>query len=179
MLSLKEQYETIVRPKMMKEVGYSNVHQVPRIEKICLNMGLGLSLQDKGVLEAASKGLGDISGQKPCLAKAKKSIAGFKLRQGMPVGLKVTIRGMRAYEFLQRLIVVAMPRIRDFRGVSPKSFDGRGNFSMGIKEHQIFPEIDYDRISDILGMNIVINTTASTDDEARMLLRELGIPFKD
>lgn len=175
----KTYYEEVVRPSLMKRGGYTNLHAVPRLKKIVLNMGLGRKLQDKSVLEAAMEGLADISGQKPCLTRAKKSIAGFKIREEMPIGLMVTLRRDRMMEFLHRLVVIAMPRIRDFRGISAKSFDGQGNISLGIKEHHIFPEIKYDKISDILGLDVSIVTTAQTDQEAKMLLEELGIPFRD
>lgn len=175
----KERYEEVIRPKLIKEEGYRNLHQVPRIEKIVLNMGLGARpQQDKNFLEMATQALATISGQHPCITYAKKSIAGFKVRQGMPLGLKVTLRAQRAEEFLHRLITMAMPRIRDFRGVSPHGFDGHGNFTMGIKGYDIFHEIDYDKIGEILGMNITIVTTATENGPARKLLAEFGMPFK-
>ena len=175
----KAYYADVVRPSLMKRGGYTNLYAVPRLKKIVLNMGWGRKLQDKNVLEAAMEGLADISGQKPCLTRAKKSIAGFKIREEVPIGLMVTLRRDRMMHFLHRLVVIAMPRIRDFRGISPKSFDGQGNISLGIKEHHIFPEIKYDKISDILGLDVSIVTTAQTDQEAKMLLEELGIPFRD
>lgn len=173
----RQHYEEVVRPSLMKNNGYANIHAVPRLEKIVVNMGLGRKLQEKGVFEAAIEGLADITGQKPCVTKASNSIAGFKIREGMNLGLKVTLRGDRMYEFFQRLIVIAMPRIRDFRGVSSKSFDGRGNFAMGIKEYHVFPEIKYDKISDILGMDVIVGTTAKTNAEGLLLLKEFGVPF--
>ena len=173
---LKEQYEKVILPALVKERAYKNVHQAPKLEKIVVNMGIG-RLRDKKIEEAAADELAAITGQKPIITKAKKSIAGFKLREGMNVGLKVTLRKIRMYEFLDRLITIAMPRILDFRGISSKSFDGNGNFSLGIKEHYIFPEINYDRVDHILGMDIVIVTDAKTDEEAKLLLQKFGIPF--
>jgi large subunit ribosomal protein L5 len=177
--SFRQQYDEIICPALIKKGGYVNRFSVPKLEKIVLNMGLGKRLLEKGALEAATEGLADIAGQRPCITYAKKSIASFKVREGMQLGLKVTLRGNRMYEFFQRLLVIAMPRIRDFRGVSSKSFDGCGNFSLGIKEHSIFPEIKYDKISDILGMDIIIVTTASTDKEGKLLLEEFGMPFQN
>lgn len=168
--------ETIVKA-MTEKFGYTNALQVPRIEKITLNMGVGDAVQDKKKVETAASEMELIAGQKPVIAKAKKSIAGFKLREGMPIGCKVTLRRERMYEFLDRLITVAMPRIRDFRGVSPKSFDGRGNYAMGLKEQIIFPEINYDRIDQVRGMDVIVTTSARSDDEARELLRLFGFPF--
>ncbi len=178
MSGFREQYVETIRPSLLKKMGYNNIYAVPRIEKIVLNMGLGKMLQDKSAMDTAVKGMADICGQHPSVTRAKKSIAGFKIRENMPLGLMATLRGERMYEFLQRLIIIAMPRIRDFRGVSPKSFDGHGNFSMGIKEHHIFPEINYDKVSDLMGMDICIVTTANTDAEARELLAEFGVPFR-
>ena len=179
MTTLRKHYEDNIRPSLMKQAGYKNSHEVPRLQKIVLNMGLGKKMQEKGFLEAATEGLADISGQKPCVTYAKKSISTFKIREGMPLGIKVTLRGNRMYEFLQRLTIIAMPRIRDFRGAQTKSFDGNGNFSFGIKEYHIFPEIKYDKISDILGMEVIIVTTAKTDQEALLLLKEFNIPFRN
>jgi large subunit ribosomal protein L5 len=170
-------YETKMRETLMAKMGYRNIHSVPNLEKIIINMGLGRRMQEKNIFDAAVEGLADISGQKPCITKAKKSIAGFKIREGINLGAKVTLRSNRMYEFLERLINIAMPRIRDFRGLSGKSFDGRGNFSMGIKEYYIFPEIKYDKISDILGMDIVFVTTAKNNNDGRALLEAFGLPF--
>jgi large subunit ribosomal protein L5 len=168
--------ETIVKA-MTEKFGYKNAMEVPKIEKITLNMGVGDAVQDKKKVETAAAEMELIAGQKPVVTKAKKSIAGFKLREGMPIGCKVTLRRERMYEFLDRLITIAMPRIRDFRGVSAKSFDGRGNYAMGLKEQIIFPEINYDRIDQVRGMDVIVTTSARTDDEARELLRLFGFPF--
>jgi len=162
----------------MKERGYANIMEVPRITKITLNMGVGEALADKKVLEHALSDMQKIAGQKPVSTLARKSVAGFKVREGWPIGCKVTLRGARMYEFLDRLISIAIPRIRDFRGVSAKSFDGRGNYSMGVKEQIIFPEIDYDKIDQLRGMDITITTTAKSDDDGRALLRAFNFPFK-
>jgi large subunit ribosomal protein L5 len=178
MASFKEHYQTEVVPKLMQEFGYKSIMQVPRISKITLNMGVGEAVADKKILDNAINDLTAISGQKPVSTKARKSIAGFKIREGWPVGCKVTLRRARMYEFLERLIGIAIPRIRDFRGISAKSFDGRGNFSMGVTEQIIFPEIDYDKIDALRGMDISIATTAKTDDEARALLRAFNFPFR-
>jgi len=177
MARLKDHYEKVVKPSLMKEMNYTNQFQVPCIEKIIINMGLGEAAQDNRKAQAALEELALIAGQKPVLTKAKKSIAGFKLREGMNIGAKVTLRHRRMYEFLDRLVNIAMPRIRDFRGISPKSFDGRGNYSMGIKEHIVFPEINYDKVDKIRGMDITIVTTASTDAEALALLKGFDLPF--
>ena len=174
---VKKHYLEVVRGKMMEDMGYANPMQIPRLAKITLNMGVGGAVADRKILTSAIEEMTLIAGQKPVATAARKSIAGFKLRDGMKIGCKVDLRGDRMYEFLDRLITIAMPRIRDFRGVSPKSFDGRGNYSMGIKEQIIFPEIDYDKIDTIRGMNIVIGTTANTDDEARALLAASDMPF--
>ena len=174
---IRSLYENQMREALMKKMGYSNIHSVPNLTKIVINVGLGKRMQEKNIAEAAIEGLADISGQKPCITKAKQSIAGFKIREGMNLGAKVTLRSNRMYEFLERLINVAMPRIRDFRGLSSKSFDGKGNFSMGIKEYYIFPEIKYDKISDILGMDIVFVTTAKNNNDGRALFEALGFPF--
>jgi large subunit ribosomal protein L5 len=178
MATLKEQYETELKQALQKELGVSNVMDIPRIEKIVLNMGLGDAVQNPKVVEKAAQELTLISGQKALVTKAKKSIATFKLREGMPIGAKVTLRKERMYNFLSKLINVALPRVRDFRGVSAKGFDGRGNFSMGVTEHIIFPEIDYDKIDQIRGFNITIVTTAKTDESARILLDAIGMPFR-
>lgn len=178
MARLKTYYEKEVVPALVKEFKYKNRMEVPRIEKIVVNMGLGDAIQNIKILDSAVQELATIVGQKPVVTKAKKSIATFKLRKGMSIGCVVTLRRERMYEFFDRLVNVALPRIRDFRGISPKSFDGRGNFSMGVKEQFIFPEIDYDKIEKVTGMNITVVTTANSDDEARELLRRMGIPFR-
>lgn len=175
---LKERYKEKVVPEMLKEFGYKNVMQVPALEKVVLNVGMGGASSNIKMLDAAVKELAVITGQKPVVTKAKKSIAGFKLREKVPIGCMVTLRRKKMYEFLDRLFHAALPRIRDFRGFSPKAFDGRGNYSLGIKEQLIFPEINYDEIFGIHGMNIVIVTTASTDDEGRSLLKAFGFPFR-
>ena len=174
---LHEHYETTVRPALMQEFGYKNPMQVPRLEKIVVNIGVGEAVQDGKKVEAAADDLAAITGQHPVITKAKRSIATFKLRQGMPIGCKVTLRRERMYEFLDRLITVALPRVRDFRGVPGKSFDGRGNFALGLKEQLVFPEIDYDRVDATRGMDVVIVTTAKTDAEAKALLRAFDMPF--
>src|SRR6476659_7733083 len=174
---LHEHYETAVRPALMEEFGYKNPMQVPRLEKIVVNMGVGEAVQDSKKAEAAAADLTAITGQHPVITKAKRSIATFKLRQGMPIGCKVTLRRERMYEFLDRLITVALPRVRDFRGLNPKSFDGRGNYAMGLKEQIIFPEVNYDQIDKVRGMDVIITTTAKTDEEARELLRLFNFPF--
>src|SRR5512143_936320 len=176
---LKEKYLKEVVPSMMKEFSYKNIMEVPKIQKVVLNVGLGEAIQNIKLLDAAQKELAMITGQKAVVTKAKKSIATFKLRQGMPIGCKVTLRGDRMYEFLDRLISIALPRIRDFRGVSGKSFDGRGNYSLGIKEQFIFPEIDYDKVEMVHGLDVIICTSAKTDKESKALLRHLGIPFRN
>ena len=174
---LKTKYNDEIRPALKERFGYSSVMEVPKIEKIVLNMGVGEAKQDSKMLEAAQEQLGTIAGQKPNIRRARKSIAQFKVREEMPVGLSVTLRGERAYEFLDRLMSVAVPRIRDFRGLNPRSFDGRGNYSIGVREQIIFPEIDYDDINQVRGLDIAITTTAETDEQARALLRALGFPF--
>ncbi len=179
MARLKDYYKSEVVPAMMKQFGYSNTMQVPRLEKIIVNMGLGEAIQNVKILESASAEIGALTGQKAVITKARKSIATFKLRKGMSIGCMVTLRQERMYEFFDRLVNVALPRIRDFRGIPPSSFDGRGNFAMGIKEQFIFPEIDYDKIDKVKGMNVVIVTTARTDEEARHLLRLMGMPFRN
>jgi large subunit ribosomal protein L5 len=174
---LKEQYENEVRARLKERFGYSSMMEVPRITKITLNMGVGEAKQDSNMLEAASEQLATIVGQAPSVRRARKSIAAFKLREGMPVGVSVTLRRARMWEFLDRLTSIAIPRIRDFRGLNPRSFDGRGNYSMGVREQIIFPEIDYDAIDQVRGLDVTITTTAKTDEEAYTLLRELGMPF--
>jgi large subunit ribosomal protein L5 len=175
---LKERYAQEIRPQLLERFGYRSVMQVPRLEKITLNMGVGEAKQNTAMLEAAMQQLAVIAGQKPAVRRARKSIAGFKLREGMPVGVMATLRAERMWEMLDRLQSIAIPRIRDFRGLNPRSFDGRGNYSMGIREQIIFPEIDYDSIDQVRGLNVTITTTAETDDEARELLRLLGMPFR-
>ncbi len=176
---LKEKYKNDVVPAMMKEFSYKNIMQAPKVQKVVLNVGLGEAIQNIKLLDAAQKELAMITGQKAVVTKAKKSIATFKLRQGMPIGCKVTLRGDSMYEFLDRLISTALPRIRDFRGVSGKSFDGRGNYALGIKEQFIFPEIDYDKVEMVHGLDVIICTSAKTDKESKALLRHLGIPFRN
>jgi large subunit ribosomal protein L5 len=175
---LKERYEQEIRGRLIQQFGYSSPMQAPRIEKITLNMGVGEAKQDSKVLEAATEQLATISGQKPNERRARKSIAAFKLREGMPVGVSVTLRRARMWEFLDRLMSIAIPRIRDFRGLPTRSFDGRGNYSMGIREQIIFPEVDYDSIDQVRGLDVTITTSAATDEEAYMLLSELGMPFQ-
>ncbi|MDH3579662.1 MAG: 50S ribosomal protein L5 [Hyphomicrobiales bacterium] len=176
---LKQHFDDVLREEMTKEFGYINPMQVPRLDKVVLNMGIGEGVADSKKVTAAAEDLGRIAGQKPVIAKARKSIATFKLREGMPVGAKVTLRKDRMYEFVDRLITIALPRVRDFRGLSPKSFDGRGNFALGIKEHIIFPEIDYDKVDSIWGLDVIVCTTAPTDDEARALLKGFNFPFQN
>jgi large subunit ribosomal protein L5 len=176
---LQELYEKAVRPTLMQEFGYKNPMQAPRLEKIVVNMGIGEAVQDSKKAEAAANDLSAITGQHPVITRAKRSIATFKLRKGMPIGCKVTLRGQRMYEFLDRLITVALPRVRDFRGISGKSFDGRGNFALGLKEQIVFPEIDYDRVDAVRGMDIVVVTTARSDAEAKALLKAFDMPFAD
>jgi len=179
MARLRDTFDSEIRQKLMERLNYTNPMQVPKLDKIVLNMGVGEASQDRKKIESAVDEMTAIAGQKPVVTKARKSIAGFKLRDGMIVGCKVTLRGERMYEFLDRLVNVALPRVRDFRGISGKSFDGRGNFALGIKEQIIFPEIDYDRVDQIRGMDVVIGTTANSDDEARELLREFNMPFNN
>ena len=178
MATLNEKYRSEIAPQLKEELGLANVMQVPRITKITLNMGVGEAVGDKKVLENALADMQKIAGQKPVVTKSRKSIAGFKIRDGWPIGCKVTLRDERMYEFLERLISIAIPRIRDFRGISPKAFDGRGNFAMGVTEQIIFPEINYDEVDKLRGMDITITTTARTDDEGRALLRAFNFPFK-
>src|SRR5258705_12514388 len=179
MARLKTRYNEEIRPALIERFGYTSPMQAPKIEKITLNMGVGDAKQDSKVLDAATEQLATIAGQKPSVRRARKSIAQFKVREGMPVGLSVTLRRERAYEFLDRLMTIAIPRIRDFRGLRPSSFDGRGNYSLGVREQIIFPEIDYDRIDTVRGLDVTITTTANTDEEARELLRALGMPFRE
>ncbi|MGN7386262.1 50S ribosomal protein L5 [Sporosarcina sp. SAFN-015] len=178
MSRLKEKFSKEITPALMSKFEYTSVMQVPKVEKIVINMGVGDAVQNSKALDAAVEDLTIISGQKPVVTKAKKSIAGFRLREGMPIGAKVTLRGERMYEFLDKLISVSLPRVRDFRGVSKKAFDGRGNYTLGVKEQLIFPEIDYDKVSKVRGMDIVIVTTANSDEEARELLTQFGMPFQ-
>ena len=177
MTRLQDHYEKVVRPALIKEFGYTNAMQCPRLEKIVVNMGVGEAVQDGKKVDAAVGDLTLITGQKPVVTRAKKSIATFKLRENMPIGCKVTLRRQRMFEFLDRLVNIALPRVRDFRGVSAKSFDGRGNYALGLKEQLVFPEVDYDKIDQVRGMDIVIVTTARTDAEARALLRGFDMPF--
>ena len=176
---LLEKYNKEIVPALMEEFGFSNPMRVPKIDKIVLNMGLGDAVQHPNVIEAAVEEVTKITGQRPVVTRARRSIAGFKLREGMPIGVKVTLRGARMYEFLDRLVTIAMPRIRDFRGVKGSAFDGRGNYAMGIKEHIVFPEIEYDKVDQIWGMDIVIGTTAPTDAEAKALLKQFNMPFSN
>ncbi len=179
MARLKDYYEKEVVPALIKMFDYKNRMEVPRLEKIVINMGLGEAIQNIKILDSAVQELSLITGQKPVITKARRSIATFKLRQGMSIGCSVTLRKERMYEFFDRLVNINLPRVRDFRGISPKSFDGRGNFALGLKEQIIFPEIDYDKIDKVRGMNIVVVTTAKTDDEARKLLKLMGVPFRN
>ncbi|MBI2469154.1 MAG: 50S ribosomal protein L5 [Candidatus Rokubacteria bacterium] len=176
---LRELYRRVVVPALVKERGYRNPHQAPRVDKIVINMGLGEARENVKVLDYATADLQAITGQRPVVTKAKKSIANFKIRAAMPIGLKVTLRGARMYEFLDRLVNVALPRVRDFRGVSPKSFDGRGNYALGLTEQVIFPEVVYDKIDKTRGMDVIICTTARSDEEAKALLAHLGMPFRE
>ncbi|GAA4065055.1 50S ribosomal protein L5 [Amphibacillus indicireducens] len=178
MNELKVKYNEEVVKSLVEKFNYDSVMQAPKVEKIVINMGVGDAVQNAKVLDSAVEELGLISGQKPLITKARKSIAGFRLREGMPIGAKVTLRGERMYDFLQKLIHVSLPRVRDFRGISNKAFDGRGNYTLGIKEQLIFPEVDYDQVSKVRGLDIVIVTTANTDEEARELLTQLGMPFQ-
>ncbi|UAL47569.1 50S ribosomal protein L5 [Sutcliffiella horikoshii] len=175
---LKEKYQSEIIPALMGKFNYKSVMQAPKLEKIVINMGVGDAVANSKALDTAVEELSSITGQKPVVTRAKKSIAGFRLREGMPIGAKVTLRGERMYEFLDKLVSVSLPRVRDFRGISKKSFDGRGNYTLGVKEQLIFPEIDYDKVSKVRGMDIVIVTTANTDEEARELLTSFGMPFQ-
>jgi large subunit ribosomal protein L5 len=176
---LKSLYQETIVPNLTKQFSYTNIHQVPKLMKVTVNRGLGEAAQNAKALEASLSEIALITGQKPVVTRAKKAIAGFKIRQGMPVGIMVTLRGERMYAFLDRLINLTLPRIRDFRGVSPKSFDGRGNYTLGVREQLIFPEVEYDSIDQIRGMDISIITTAKTDEEGRALLKEMGMPFRE
>lgn len=179
MARLKEKYASEAVPALQKKFGYKNVMQLPRVEKIVVNMGLGEAVQNPKALDAAMGDLAAITSQKPIVTRAKKSIAAFKIREGMPIGTKVTLRGERMWDFLDKLVSLALPRVRDFRGVSPKAFDGRGNYALGLKEQLIFPEIDYDKVDKIRGMDVIVVTTAKTDEEAKELLAALGMPFRE
>lgn len=179
MSHIKSTYSDEIVPKLISQFGYKNVMQVPRLSKIVLNMGLGEAIQNIKILDSAVEELSLIAGQKPVVTRARKSIAAFKLRAGMPIGCRVTLRGSRMYDFFTRLVNVALPRVRDFRGISPKAFDGRGNYSLGVKEHIIFPEIDYDKIDKIKGLNVTIVTTARNDEESKALLQLMGMPFRN
>jgi large subunit ribosomal protein L5 len=178
-MALRDKYKTDIVPKLMKEFNYSNIMQVPKLEKITINRGLGEAAQNAKALEASLTEIAKIAGQKPVVTRAKKAIAGFKIRQGMPIGMMVTLRGERMYAFFDRLSLLSLPRIRDFRGISPNSFDGRGNYTLGLREQLIFPEVSYDSIDQIRGMDVTIVTTAQSDEEGRALLREMGMPFRD
>jgi len=178
MARLKERYQTEVAPAVAKEFGITNPMAIPRVTKVVLNMGMGEAIANAKILDTAADELRVITGQKPVITKAKKSIASFKLRQGMPIGVMVTLRGDRMYEFLDRLVSIALPRVRDFRGISPKAFDGRGNYTIGVREQLIFPEIDFNKVDKLRGMNITIITTARDDEQARALLKGLGMPFR-
>ena len=175
---MKAHYEKIVRDALMKKFSYSNVMQIPRIEKIVINMGVGEAVNDRKKVDTAAGDLALIAGQKPVITRARKAIATYKLREGMAIGAKVTLRGDRMYEFLDRFVTIALPRVKDFRGLNPKSFDGRGNYATGLKEHLVFPEIDYDKVDNVLGMDVIVCTSARTDDEARELLKGFNFPFR-
>jgi len=175
---MKTHYDSVVREAMKKEFGYQNLMQIPRIDKIVLNMGVGEAVADRKKVDAAAKDLSLIAGQRAVITRARKSIATYKVRDGMPIGAKVTLRGHRMYEFVDRLVTIALPRVKDFRGLSPKSFDGRGNFALGLREHIVFPEIDYDQVDQIWGMDVIVCTTAKSDAEARALLRAFNFPFR-
>lgn len=179
MARLKEKFNSEIAPALQQKFGYKNIMQIPRLEKVVINMGVGEAISNSKAIDSAVGDLTKIAGQKPVVTKAKKSIAAFKLREGMPIGTKVTLRGERMYEFVDRLLNVALPRVRDFRGVSAKAFDGRGNYTVGIKEQLIFPEIEYDKIDKLRGMDVVFVTTAKSDEEAREMLRLFGMPFRD
>jgi len=179
MSRLKDKYEKEVVPRMMERFGYRNVMETPHLDKVIINMGVGDAKDNSKLLDAAVNELAQISGQRPVVTRARKSVASFKIREGMPIGCKVTLRGERMYDFVDKLINIALPRVRDFRGVSPRSFDGRGNYALGIKEQLIFPEINYDDVEKVRGMDVIIVTTAKTDEEARQLLQELGMPFRN
>jgi len=175
---LRKQFDEVIRKKLMEQFGYKNPMQVPRIDKVVLNMGVGEAVNDRKKVDAAAKDLAMIAGQRAVITRARKSVATYKVRDGMAIGCKVTLRGDRMYEFVDRLVTIALPRVKDFRGLNPKSFDGRGNFAMGLKEHIIFPEIDYDQVDEVWGMDVIVCTTAGNDDEARALLRGFNFPFR-
>ena len=175
---MKTHYEKVVRDELLKQFGYANNMQIPKIEKIVLNMGVGEAVNDRKKVDNAAKDLALIAGQRPVIARSRKSIAVFKLRENMPIGCKVTLRGDRMYEFIDRLVTIALPRVKDFRGLNPKSFDGRGNYAMGLKEHIVFPEIDYDDVDEVRGLDVIVCTSADNDDEARALLRGFNFPFR-
>ncbi|MBB84575.1 MAG: 50S ribosomal protein L5 [Deltaproteobacteria bacterium] len=175
---LKTQYDEAIRPKLQEEFSYGNVNQIPKVEKVVVNIGLGEATTNPKLLERAMEELAQITGQKPVMRRAKKSVSNFKLREGQPIGCSVTLRGARQWEFLDRLLNVALPRVRDFSGVSPKAFDGRGNYTLGLREQTIFPEVDYDKVEKVTGMNVTVVTTATTDAEAKSLLTHLGVPFR-
>jgi large subunit ribosomal protein L5 len=175
---MKALYERVVREEMAKQFGYRNRMQIPRIDKVVLNMGIGEAVNDRKKVESAAKDLGLIAGQKPVITRARKSVATYKVRDGMAIGCKVTLRGDRMYEFVDRLVTIALPRVKDFRGLNPKSFDGRGNFALGLREHIVFPEIDYDQVDEVWGMDVIVCTTAHSDEEARALLRGFNFPFR-
>jgi large subunit ribosomal protein L5 len=175
---MKTHYEKVVREELAKQFGYQNRMQIPRIEKIVLNMGVGEAVNDRKKVDSAARDLGRIAGQRPVITRARKSIATYKVREKMPIGCKVTLRGDRMYEFVDRLVTIALPRVKDFRGLNPKSFDGRGNFALGLREHIVFPEINYDEVDEIWGMDVIVCTTARNDDEARALLRGFNFPFR-
>ena len=176
---LRKKYKDEIIPQLMKDFGFKNVMQVPKLERIVVNMGLGEAVQNAKLIESASEELSAITGRKPIVTRAKKSIAGFKLREGMPIGVMVTLRGAQMYDFLDRLVSIALPRTRDFKGISPKAFDGRGNYTLGIREQIVFPEVNYDKIDRIKGMNVTLVTTAETDEQGRALLKSLGMPFRN
>ncbi|MBW1831625.1 MAG: 50S ribosomal protein L5 [Deltaproteobacteria bacterium] len=176
---LRTKYKDEIIPQLMKDFGFKNVMQVPKLDRIVVNMGLGEAVQNAKLIESAVEELSAITGRKPVVTRAKKSIAGFKLREGMPIGVMVTLRGVQMYDFLDRLISLALPRTRDFKGISPKAFDGRGNYTLGIREQIVFPEVNYDRIDSIKGMNVTLVTTAETDEQGRALLKSLGMPFRN
>ncbi len=178
MSNFKKKYDSEIVPKLLKEFGYKNVMEVPRITKVTLNMGVGEASQDRKAIDGAVTDMTKLSGQKPVVTLARKSVAGFKIREGWPIGVKVTLRSERMYEFIERLVSVAVPRVRDFRGLNPKSFDGRGNYSMGLREQIVFPEIEFDKVDKLRGLDITVTTTAKTDDEARALLRAFNFPLK-
>jgi large subunit ribosomal protein L5 len=175
---MKTHYEKVVRDALMKKFGYANVMMIPKIEKIVINMGVGEGVNDRKKVDTAAGDLALIAGQKPVITRSRKAIAVYKLREGMAIGTKVTLRGVRMYEFLDRFVTIALPRVKDFRGLNPKSFDGRGNFATGLKEHLVFPEIDYDKVDNVLGMDVIVCTSARTDDEARELLKGFNFPFR-